>query len=155
MFRIRLLLLALMLLTAADSGLADKPLSGGDLSASIRIAELEQTVSSLQDQLDSLERRSNWLDEPEFISPLPNGRTTFSHGIIYDKGWTFRPIDPASTPYELKVSLHNQFRYTGFATDDRFYVNSAGRSVPTPSRNDFDINRGRLVFSGYAIDARL
>ena len=27
--------------------------------------------------------------------------------------------------------------------------------MSTPDRNDFDINRGRLVFSGYAIDERL
>jgi len=155
MFRIRLQLIALILLGAADRGLADEPPTGGDLGASAKIAELEQTVSRLQGQLDSLERRSNWTDEPEFISPLANGGTPFSHGVIYDKGWTLRPINPECTPYELKVSLHNQFRYTGFASDDRFYINSAGRSVPTPSRNDFDINRGRLVFSGYAIDPRL
>jgi hypothetical protein len=81
--------------------------------------------------------------------------TPVTHGIVYDDGWILRPFDEQRTPFELKVSFHNQFRYTGFANQQSSVVNSAGATVPTPPRNDFDINRGRLIFSGYAIDPLL
>ena len=155
----------LILLAVGDRGRAiEPPLELLDRQAA-RIDELEQTESGLRSEIDAL--KGSWNEEPGALASsscvvpetcLPSATSAarpFSHGVIYDKGWTLRPIDPARMPYELTVSLHNQFRYTGFATDDGFYVNSAGRSVPTPSRNDFDINRGRLVFSGYAIDPRL
>jgi hypothetical protein len=90
---------------------------------------------------------------PGFSSPSDTIEfTPATHGVVYDDGWILRPLDPYRTPFELKVNFHDQFRYTGFANQQSSVVNSAGQTVPTPGRNDFDINRGRLVFSGYAID---
>ena len=151
MLRIGLIWVSLILLAAANRGLADAP-PPGDTE---RIAELERTVFQLQQQLESLDCRSSWNDQPDCLVPSSSRGTPFTHVVVYDNGWTLRPIDPDRTPYELTISLHNQFRYTGFDTDAPFYTNAAGQTVPTPSRSDFDINRGRLVFSGYAIDRRL
>ena len=44
--------------------------------------------------------------------------------------YSLRPIDPDRTPYELKFSLHNQFRHTGFATDAPVAFSNAGRAMP-------------------------
>ena len=165
-FRLPMLIgwVALILLTLEDRGLATEPpielLDGRDA----RIDELEQAVAGLQQQIEALQDCSGSLVPgipgcdvcPEVCAASPTSQDKpVSHGVVYDNGWTLRPLDPRRTPYELTLSLHNQFRYTGFASDDPFYINSAGRVVPTPDRNDFDINRGRLVFSGYAIDPLL
>jgi hypothetical protein len=97
-------------------------------------------------------------DEPDFsfafpaAAPAAANTTPITHGIVYDDGWILRPLNAQQTPFELKFSFHNQFRYTGFANQESAVINSAGATVPTPPRNDYDINRGRLIFSGYAID---
>ena len=157
--------IVLLLLASAKLALATDPLQDSPVAATARIDELEQTVLRLQAQLDALPGRLFRSDEavipasgvfPETsCDPSTSGEIPCSHLVVYDKGWTLRPIDPQRTPYELTISLHNQFRYTGFASDEPSVVNAAGRTVSTPDRNDFDINRGRLVFSGYAIDPRL
>lgn len=130
-----------------------------------RVAELEQSVARLQRQLDALQTSAGAAESPA-VPPAPATEvfaddsppatpewlTPATHGVVYDKGWTLRPLDPQRMPYELTVSFHNQFRYTGFAAEESSYVNSAGQTVATPERSDFDINRGRLIFSGYAID---
>lgn len=127
-----------------------------------QIAELEATIAELQSRLDAIEART--LPEfalrddavdgclpPQMVAPVP----LLSHGVTYDEGWVLRPFDPEQTPFELKIGFHNQFRHTGFASDEPSVVNSAGRTVPTPSRSDFSINRGRIIFSGYALDPLL
>lgn len=127
-----------------------------------QMAELEATIAELQSRLESLEAQSQPIlvphndaaDDrlpPPMMAPVP----LLSHGVTYDGGWVIRPFDPERTPFELKIGLQNQFRHTGFASDEPSVVNSAGRTVPTPSRSDFSINRGRIVFSGYALDPLL
>ncbi|MEM1071074.1 MAG: porin [Planctomycetota bacterium] len=66
-----------------------------------------------------------------------------------------RPNNSGRTPFELRFNIHNQFRYTGFANSNDLFVDSAGNTIPISARNDFDINRGRFVFSGYAFDPNL
>jgi hypothetical protein len=96
------------------------------------------------------------VEEPPTGSPRNTSASTpATHGIVYDNGWILRPFDPQATPFELKVSLQNQFRYTGFANDEPAVLDAAGNVVPTPPLNTFDINRGRLIFSGYALDPNL
>ena len=87
--------------------------------------------------------------------PYASAVTPATHGIVYDGGWILRPFVPQQSPFELKVSLQNQFRHTGFANEEAQVVNSAGNIVPTPPLNAFDINRGRLILSGYAWDPSL
>lgn len=82
----------------------------------------------------------------------PSLATPVTHGIVYDEGWTLRPFNPETHPYELTIGFHNQFRYTGFAADEPSVQTASGQTMITPNRNDFDVNRGRLIFSGYAID---
>src|SRR6187401_3206645 len=91
----------------------------------------------------------------EDCPPVASAPTPATHGIVYDEGWILRPFDPQQNPFELKIALQNQFRHTGFANEEAAVVNSAGIVVPTPPLNTFDINRGRLILSGYALDPSL
>ncbi len=75
--------------------------------------------------------------------------------VTYDTGWTLRPLDKNKTPFELTISTHNQFRYTGFDRTVSTFADRGGNATLIQNRNDFDINRGRLVFSGYALDPQL
>lgn len=135
-----------------------------------RIDELEATVFNLQSELQSLKANAEPVYRlPEIIDEGPVFATPYStescvvdgeldgptHFLKYDDGWVLRPYDVESSPFELKINLHNQFRYTGFDPTEPNFTNSAGVVVPIEDRNDFDINRGRLVFSGYAFDPKL
>ncbi|MEM9364518.1 MAG: porin [Planctomycetota bacterium] len=108
-----------------------------------RIGELEQ-------QLDLLSQQVMYSRAP-MVCPPPASK----YRVEYDGGWTLRPNDPASDPFELSFELHNQFRYTGFDRDNAISPDAAGNNRIISNRNDFDINRGRLVFRGYAFDPAL
>jgi hypothetical protein len=73
----------------------------------------------------------------------------------YDHGFVIRPFDPERHPFELKVNGWIQFRHHGFARDVTSWTDNAGVTRPVRDRNAFDIERGRLLFSGFAIDQRL
>ncbi|KLU05398.1 hypothetical protein RISK_002605 [Rhodopirellula islandica] len=144
---------------SASTQLSAEPIAEGagqsELSdAMSRIRELETLVAALQ--AESLNRAPLTLptwEEPRYQPPSQLDPST--HDGVYDSGWTWRPRDPEASPFELTAGLHNQFRYTGFARDEATSVDSAGNVREINNRNDFNINRGRLVFSGYAFDEDL
>jgi hypothetical protein len=140
------------LLAGADISVANDSGPNSDEPQTSRVADLDHADSERPTPPGP---SPSYLGDVGSLPPAITESPSFSHGVVYDNGWTLRPIDPVRTPYELKISLHDQFRYTGFVSDEQFVVDSAGQTVPTPSRNDFAVNRGRLVFSGYAIDPLL
>lgn len=73
----------------------------------------------------------------------------------YDSGFLIRPVDPEANPFRLKVNGWIQFRHIGFSRDRDSWTDNAGITRPVLSRNAFDIERARLVFSGNAMDERL
>ena len=73
----------------------------------------------------------------------------------YDQGIVIRPFDKKKFPFELKVNGWTQLRYHGFARDVSSWTDNAGITRPVQNRNAFDVERARLVFSGYAVDPRL
>lgn len=75
--------------------------------------------------------------------------------VGYDRGFVLRPIDPRRHPFELKINGWIQFRHHGFARDVDSWTDSAGVTRDVLNRNVFDIERGRLLFSGFAIDQRI
>lgn len=64
--------------------------------------------------------------------------------VDYDRGFVIRPYDKKTTPFELKINGRMQFRYNGFKSDG-----------PTPSRNNFEVERGRIVLRGFVYDPAL
>lgn len=73
----------------------------------------------------------------------------------YQKGFLIRPIDPKKHPFEMKVNGWAQLRHHAFDRDVTTWTDNAGVTRPVENRNAFDIERARLVLSGYAIDKRL
>lgn len=131
-----------------------------EFSSQTRIEELERAVAELQTELESMREeatfRATLADFPIAAAECDDATGAPStHYVTYDDGWTLRPRDLAHSPFELKFNIHNQFRFTNLATSSETFTDAAGNIQPTPSRNDFDINRGRFIVSGSAFDPNL
>jgi hypothetical protein len=84
-------------------------------------------------------------------SPAPKG----GFDVGYDKGFYLRPRDPSSFPFSVRLNGRMQLRYTNFQRDREHWTDNAGVTRNISNRNDFEIERGRLEFSGLMIDPRL
>lgn len=80
---------------------------------------------------------------------------TLQFSTDYDRGFVILPFNPDKHPFELRTNAWIQFRHHGFAREVDSWTDNAGVTRPVRNRNAFDIERGRLVFSGYALDKRL
>ena len=74
----------------------------------------------------------------------------------YDGGFlAVRPTSTLAPPFELKINGWIQFRHHAFSRTQDSWMDQPGYIRPIRNRNAFDIERGRLIFSGYAQDPRL
>lgn len=74
----------------------------------------------------------------------------------YDNGFlAVRPASAMTPPFELKINGWIQFRHHAFSRAADTWTDNTGLTRPVRNRNAFDIERGRLIFSGYAQDPRL
>lgn len=73
----------------------------------------------------------------------------------YDNGFLIKPVDAKKHPFQLKTNGWIQFRHVGFVRNQDSWTDNSGTTRPIRNRNAFDIERARLVFSGYAHDPRL
>jgi hypothetical protein len=139
----------------ADGGLQNT------LATAPRRSVSEPTLSEVMRRLEKLEAEHRVLVDqaveqlPPSItsspSPCPSPAIEGSqYDVLYDDGWTLRPREVDRTPFELTIGFHNQFRYTRFNQGAGRFFDAAGNDRLARDRNDFDINRGRLVFSGFA-----
>lgn len=69
----------------------------------------------------------------------------------YDNGFAILPEDPDQTPFSLRIRNQNMFRYDGFDPSKNYWTDSAGDVLPISSSSNFQIPRGRLIFSGSAL----
>lgn len=93
-----------------------------------------------------------------FESPPESGRGTpnpWQYFMTYDRGFVFRPFDADETPFELKVNGQDEVRFVGFHRDRSTYTDSTGAVLPINNISNFQIPRGRLIFSGYAFRKEL
>ncbi len=58
-------------------------------------------------------------------------------------------------PYELRADIFSQARYSLFARDADYWINSAGALLPVSNYNSIELTRNFIQLSGYAIDPRL
>ena len=72
----------------------------------------------------------------------------------YDGGFKISPRDKKKTPFELKINGRLQFRWAGFNRDSSTFTNRLG-TIDVPTRNDFEVERGRLELKGFAVDPRI
>ncbi len=82
-----------------------------------------------------------------------------SFAIDYDTGFVLRPDDKDSIPYQLQVNGRMQIRHVGFSRDAKFYSNRGdefrGGPLRIDNRNEIELERARLVFSGFVHDPKL
>lgn len=154
-----------------------RPISYADLFHRLECQERE--LYEIRQRLDrqelnfagsSAENRSSCYPKPEIVrlpvvvetevEPSCGGpETPESHTLKfyadYDNGFVIRPFDEAKDPFELKVNGRIQFRHHAFARDVDSWTDNAGITRPISNCNLFDIERGRLTFSGNALSPRL
>ncbi|MBS0262534.1 MAG: porin [Planctomycetes bacterium] len=86
------------------------------------------------------------------LNPYPdwlgNWPPNFTAG--YDHGFLIQPTNPHEHPFSFKFNNQTQLRYTGFARDVVSWTDNAGITYPVSDRSNFEIPRGRAIFSGYA-----
>lgn len=75
--------------------------------------------------------------------------------VGYDQGFLIRPADKEQHPFELRINGRMQFRHVGFARDVTEWTDNTGVTRAVTSRNDFEIERGRLEFRGFFLDPNL
>ena len=68
----------------------------------------------------------------------------------FDRGFVIRPKNQDESPFELKINTQSQFRYTGFERDVTTWTDSSGEPNPVSDVSNFQIPRGRMIFSGHA-----
>ena len=119
-----------------------------------RMEALEVQNSELKTQLSQFEEAAGEALKSEKWGREEARKNEPKYRATYNKGFVFEPVDPKKTPFELRVNGRMQFRYTGFDRDRKSYPTLAG-TVPVETRNDFEIERGRLEFSGFMWDPKL
>lgn len=66
-----------------------------------------------------------------------------------------RSQDAQRVPFELRLDLVTQVRYTNFAPSASTFTNSTGAAQPIQRISSWEINRNFIQFSGFALDPRL
>lgn len=118
----------------------------------------DQTGALLQ-RLEAAEARIRELESREATAD-PRGEASPQAAapdwkVGYDRGFYIRPTDADKHPFELRVNGRMQFRHTGFVREATSWRDNAGVIRPVTSRNDFEIERGRLEFRGFFLDPAL
>lgn len=78
----------------------------------------------------------------------------------YDKGFVIRSKDPekaaeTNEAFEMRITGRLQFRYSLFERVTDEWIDGTGTARPIQNRSDFEIERARLTFSGYALSPDL
>ena len=125
------------------------------------LLKLQERVETLETQNSELKSELSSFKEDEAMESAEQKKAAEEakkkepkYIATYDKGFVFKPVDPKKTPFELRVNGRMQFRYNGFDRDRTTYPTLAG-PVLVENRNDFEIERGRLEFSGFMFEENL
>jgi len=76
------------------------------------------------------------------------------YSLGYDSG-IFLRLRQGDDSFELKNNMRSQFRIVSFGRNETQWTDSAGVVRPIEDRQNFDIERARLIFSGHAFTPQL
>ena len=132
-----------------------------------RVEQLEQTLQSVVEQNRWLSEQVYELKERSIFRPMEQqGSASCSasglksdtqklfrprYSVGYDNGFVICPENLDESPFSLKVNSQSTFRYSGFASGESFWTDSAGNVNPNDNSSNFLIPRGRIIFSGKAL----
>ncbi|AMV38327.1 hypothetical protein VT85_12895 [Planctomyces sp. SH-PL62] len=160
-------------LTSKDS--AEKPATALDVDERFRLLEsrlneLEHVNENLRDENRRLAEQvgrpqsqeavesvrdadpDGWAPEefnPTYVAPAP-WHPRFDEGFVL-----LEPDAIAGQPFQLKVNVVSQFRYTNLSPGRKTWTDAAGTTRPIAERSDFEIQRNYLALKGFAFDPRL
>ncbi len=77
-----------------------------------------------------------------------NPRDAFDAG--YDNGMFLR-VKKNNDSFELKTNFRTQFRYVSFSRHEDTWTDNAGVVRPVEGRQNLELSRARVVFSGHAL----
>jgi len=126
---------------ATSSVVSDEEAASDAESTSDDEMALEELSAKLEELEEELEELTDPENQPAFTAD-------------YNKGFRITPRDKKETPFELKINGRLQFRWVGFSRDKDTFTNRLG-TVDVPSRNDFEVERGRLELKGFVVDPRV
>jgi len=92
---------------------------------------------------------------PPATPPTEYRRLLYQYSLGYDHGFVVVPDNLDESPFSMKVNNQNTFRYMGFVRGANAWTDSAGVDHPIYSGSNFQIPRGRLIFSGAAFLPKL
>lgn len=105
---------------------------------------------------DSRPRRIPLVTEVDACAPVaPADQAVVDFYCTYDRGFVIRPFSTAENPFELKTNGWIQFRHVAFVRDVESWTDNAGVTREVRNRNNLEIERARLVFSGHALRPEL
>jgi hypothetical protein len=118
----------------------DEPEEG---SAQARLDEQDLRIQSLEAALDEMRDQQ-----------AAAGSSKWETG--YEKGFYIRSKE---SPFSMRINGRMQFRYTGFDPSVSTYQNlgtaASGQPIEVTPRNDFELERARLSFTGTTFDEDL
>lgn len=131
-----------------------------------RIVDQDRTIERLRAELERAESRAATMTDMgevilelgrnlhERMKSLESRPQKGAYEVVFDRGIVLRPTDPAKTPFEMRINSRAQMRYTYFEPEADTWTDSAGKTRPILPFSAFEIERGRLTFSGYMLDQR-
>lgn len=155
--------LPLLLVVLCSHAVAEEPRRTDSIES--RLQELERGYSQLAEENRHLketlqELRSTPQNIPELKPDIQDASeeshksehyTKYKFYADYSDGFLIAPVDRDDTPFSLKFNNETMFRYVAFGRDVRTWTDSAGVTSPVTNRSNFEIPRGRLIFSGNAL----
>lgn len=93
----------------------------------------------------------------EGITPELEDEEDFeSFKVGYEKGFVLEGGQAEeNTAFLMRINARIQFRYTLFDRTKDEWIDGTGQARPIQNRSEFEVERARLTFSGYAISPKL
>lgn len=114
----------------------------------------ESRIKALEDELRELKSNKIEKTSKEPVNTASDKASLTSSG--YNKGFFIEKKNTKKEEdFKLKVNGRMQFRYANFARRDRSYTFDNGVTGTQLNRNDFEIERARLEFSGHMLSPSL
>jgi hypothetical protein len=132
-----------------------------------QLDEMRRIIEEQQRRIEQLEAQLPAQAEPEpqpspalaaapaTATPAVEAKPERRFEVGYEGGFYLRSRDLARFPFSIRVNGRMQLRHTYFARDRKRWTDNAGVTRTISERNDFEIERGRLEFSGVFLDPSL
>lgn len=111
-------------------------------------SEIEQLRTKLEQQEARIEQLERLLDKPVASDKSEDNESSNTTEVGYNRGFSISE-QQGEESFALKINGRMQFRYTAFSPKSSTYRFDNGTSGSQTSAHDFEIERGRLEFSGH------